>query len=164
MFFMEITLEGKFVLYEENRKLAWIEFKEKQDEIELISTFSEKEDCTSILIEKALFFAKNYKKIKISCPTIKSWIEKHGFDRNVEYTKLLTFKNAVMKFNMYRSPEATAEIVEVDGEYVLVKMTGPFCRSCGVFDYFEDISVEADAEVVSYDEVDDGFLVKYRLR
>lgn len=159
-----IVLEGKFVLYEENRKLAWIEFKGKQDEIELISTFSEKEENASILIEKALNFAKNYKKIKISCPTIKNWIEVNGFDRNVEYTKLLNFKEATIKFNMYRSPEATAEIVEVSDDYVLVKMTGPFCRSCGVYDYFEDIAVEADAEVVSYTEVENGFLVKYRLK
>ncbi|MFN3383611.1 MAG: hypothetical protein ACK401_01790 [Archaeoglobaceae archaeon] len=78
--------------------------------------------------------------------------------------RLLRFKKAVEKFNNYRFPEANAEILEIKEDIVLVKMTGVFCVSCGVFDYFEDIAVEADAEVLDYEEVEDGFLVEYRLR
>ncbi|MEM0202813.1 MAG: hypothetical protein QXO16_01055 [Archaeoglobaceae archaeon] len=79
-------------------------------------------------------------------------------------TEFLRFKRAVEKFNTYHSPEANAEILGIEGDKVFVKMTGVFCISCGVFDYFEDIAIEADAEILSYEEVEDGFLLEYRLR
>ncbi len=78
--------------------------------------------------------------------------------------QLLRFAKAVERFNNYRSPEANAEILEVKGSRVLVKMTGVFCVSCGVFDYFEDIAVEADAKVLNYEEIEEGFLVEYELK
>jgi len=31
-------------------------------------------------------------------------------------------------------------------------------------DYFEDITIEADAEILSHKEVENGFLLEYRLR
>ena len=74
------------------------------------------------------------------------------------------FRRAVEKFNTYRSPEATAEVVEIKEREALVKFFGIFCVSCGVFDYFEDLAIEADAEILDYEEGDDGFLVKYRLK
>lgn len=79
-------------------------------------------------------------------------------------TKVLQFKKAVEKFNKYRSPEANAEVIEIKGDKVLVKITGIFCVSCGVFDYFEDIAIEADAEILGYQGLEDGFLVEYKIK
>ncbi|MCS7121909.1 MAG: N-acetyltransferase [Archaeoglobaceae archaeon] len=165
---METMIEGSFVLYENSKKLSRVDFVAREKEIELVSTHVEKGEegkgYASIIVKNALEFAKKFEKIRISCPYIKKWIEKHGFEREVEFTKKLFFKEAVDKFNKYRSPEAKAEIVEISDESAVVKMSGPFCVSCGVFDYFEDLAVEANAKVVNYREIDDGFIVRYELK
>lgn len=75
--------------------------------------------------------------------------------------KAILFEEAVRKFNRYRSPEAKAEILEISKDRALVKITGVFRFSCCVFDYFEDIAIEAKAKVVDYREVEDGFIVSY---
>ncbi|MEM2503947.1 MAG: hypothetical protein QXN27_07210, partial [Archaeoglobaceae archaeon] len=84
-----------------------------------------------------------------------------GFDKDVQYTRKLQFKEAVAKFNKYRSPEANAEILEIGDDFAVVKITGPFCVSCGVFDYFEDIAIEANARVIDHKKAEDGFIVRY---
>jgi uncharacterized protein YozE (UPF0346 family) len=40
-------------------------------------------------------------------------------------------------YNKYRSPEVTANFVELS-KYLVIEFQGPFCQSCGVQDYFED--------------------------
>jgi len=45
---------------------------------------------------------------------------------------------AVAEFNKYRSPEATAKPISVKEKSLSVEFTGPFCRTCGFRDYFED--------------------------
>ncbi|MDW7989561.1 MAG: N-acetyltransferase [Archaeoglobaceae archaeon] len=165
---METRIEGSLVLYEKNERLARVEFFAKWNEIELISTHTEEgkegKGYASIIVENALVFAKNFEKIRISCPYIKKWIEKHGFEREVEFTKKMYFKEAVDKFNKYRSPEAKAEIVEISDENAVVKISGPFCVSCGVFDYFEDLAADANAKIVDYSEIEEGFIVRYELK
>jgi hypothetical protein len=47
-------------------------------------------------------------------------------------------------FNRYRSPEAHAELKEVGGNKFIVKFTGPFCLTCGYYDYFEDLLIELE--------------------
>lgn len=161
---MEIRVEGSIVLYEGKKKVSWVDFNAKWNEIELIAVHGEnvERNYVYLAVENALIFASSFDKIKISCPIIKRWIEEHGFDKEVEYTQKLRFKEAVEKFNRYRFPEAKAEILEID-DIAVVKITGPFCVSCGIFDYFEDIAFEANATVLDYKEVEDGFLVRYRL-
>ncbi len=52
---------------------------------------------------------------------------------------------AVERFNSLRSPEATAWLVGVGGEgRVLVRVSGPFCASCGLYDYFDDLALEIE--------------------
>ncbi len=41
-------------------------------------------------------------------------------------------------YNRYRSPEATAELVEVSESEAIVVFRGSFCRTCGVIDWIED--------------------------
>ncbi len=73
--------------------------------------------------------------------------------------------DAVAKFNRYRSPEARAEVVEVTTSTIKVRFSGPFCTSCGVVDYFEDlIWFGLKAEIVGWEREDDSFIVTYRLK
>ncbi|AAB90903.1 MULTISPECIES: GNAT family N-acetyltransferase [Archaeoglobus] len=163
---MEFKVEDdRISLYADSKRVSWVLYRKHSGEIELLATFTAKGEegkgYASKVVGEALNYARGFEKIKVSCPYIKSWIEKHGFDRDVEYTKLLEFKEAVEKFNRFHSPEAVAEFMKEEGEVVYVRFTGPFCVSCGVYDYFEDLT--QDAEVLDYEEVEDGFIVRYRL-
>jgi hypothetical protein len=51
---------------------------------------------------------------------------------------------AVKVFNKYRSPEATAEFVEMENDGFVIEFEGSLCSSCGVFDYFEDFIHELE--------------------
>lgn len=50
----------------------------------------------------------------------------------------------VKVYNKYRSPEATAKLVMIDKNDVIVDFEGSFCMSCGVRDYFEDFIYEME--------------------
>ena len=52
---------------------------------------------------------------------------------------------AVENYNKYRSPEATAKLVEVGKHGFILEFEGVFCSSCGVHDYFEDFIYELEA-------------------
>jgi hypothetical protein len=47
---------------------------------------------------------------------------------------------AVVLYNRFHSPEATAKIVTVTLEFVTVAFSGSFCYSCGVMDYLDDFA------------------------
>lgn len=53
-------------------------------------------------------------------------------------------EGAIGTYNKYRSPEATAELLNIqkDGERFDVSFKGTFCRTCGFYDYFEDLVYE----------------------
>jgi len=51
---------------------------------------------------------------------------------------------AIEVYNRYRSPEATAKLVEVEKDGFIIEFEGPFCISCGVRDYFEDFICELE--------------------
>lgn len=77
-------------------------------------------------------------------------------------------KRAVEEYNRYRSPEATATLVGLEGERFLIEFRGPFCLSCGVYDYFEDLIYElkrwtpAKFKIARIEERADGsFIVAY---
>lgn len=79
-------------------------------------------------------------------------------------------KEAVEEYNHFRRPEAEAEIAELKGEEFTVIFKGPFCRSCGIYDYFEDLIYTLkrkggiDSEILDLAEEDGAFRVKYRIR
>jgi len=52
--------------------------------------------------------------------------------------------SAIEVYNRYRSPEATAKLVEVEKDGFIIEFKGPFCQSCGVNDYFEDFIHELE--------------------
>ena len=51
---------------------------------------------------------------------------------------------AIEVYNKYRSPEATAKLVEVEKDGFIIDFKGSFCMSCGVRDYFEDFIYELE--------------------
>ena len=60
---------------------------------------------------------------------------------------------AVELYNRFRSPEARAEILKVEGDKTYVKVEGSFCETCGINDWvedfvytLEDVGVEAELE------------------
>ena len=48
----------------------------------------------------------------------------------------------IERYNEYRSPMATAELVERTGGGFRVRFRGPFCTTCCRDDYFEDLIYE----------------------
>ena len=156
---MEVS-NGKLVF--PNEKTSWVRC-DVDDSIHLIAVFAQDEKTLQTVIEKTLEYARNFDKVKVSCPKIKRWIEKHGFEKKVCYTKLLNFRENLEKFNKYHSPEATATFLDYKDGLVFVKFSGPFCFSCGVYDYFEDPIQDLDVEVLEYEESDEGFIVKYKI-
>ena len=78
-------------------------------------------------------------------------------------------RKTVKIFNRYHSPEASAKLLGFDGEYVDVEFTGPYCRTCGYYDYFEDLISEADElglkmEIVFIRDLVEYAVVRYRVR
>jgi hypothetical protein len=51
---------------------------------------------------------------------------------------------AIEAYNRYRSPEATAKLVGIKKDGFIIEFKGPFCQSCGVNDYFEDLIHELE--------------------
>ena len=81
----------------------------------------------------------------------------------------LAFKKSVEEFNRFRSPEASVKLVKIEGNSITVSFSGPFCVSCGIYDYFEDfIYVLEDhginAEIVDIKAKGDAFEVKLNIK
>jgi hypothetical protein len=62
-----------------------------------------------------------------------------------------SFRNAVSRaieaYNHYRSPEATAKIVKIEKDKLIIDFEGSFCKTCGVYDYLEDFIYELQAVI-----------------
>ncbi len=77
-------------------------------------------------------------------------------------------ERAVEEFNRYRSPEATIVVKEKRDDVLVAEFTGPFCVTCGVTDYFEDLIIlleENNVKAVPVDvrESDNGFTVRFSI-
>jgi len=75
---------------------------------------------------------------------------------------------AIKKFNKYRSPEAVAEMLSFLGDSFEVEFSGPFCQSCGSYDYFDDFKVDLEefglsVKVKNIEETDEGAIVEFEV-
>ncbi len=88
---------------------------------------------------------------------------------------MLSFKELIRDvieiYNRYRRPFITAKFVEVRENILTLDFEGTFCRSCGVYDYFEDFIYElvdqadVDLEILSYEPRGlESFRVKYLVK
>lgn len=75
---------------------------------------------------------------------------------------------AIEEYNKYRSPEATAKLVSFHKPVIRIEFTGPFCRSCGFYDYFDDLRIIFEemglkTEIMSVEETEEGAVVDFKL-
>lgn len=77
---------------------------------------------------------------------------------------------AIIEYNKYRSPEAIAKLIKISKNELILEFKGSFCRTCGVYDYFEDFIYElkrltnVDIEILSFEEYEtETIRVKYAL-
>jgi len=54
-------------------------------------------------------------------------------------------EEAIVQFNRYRSPEAVAKLVSLGEDEIVLEIAGPYCQSCGLFDWFDDFTFELRA-------------------
>lgn len=76
---------------------------------------------------------------------------------------------AIDNYNKYRAPESNAKLETIKNGYALLKFSGPFCKSCGVYDYFEDFifflkDFNLDGEIKYVKRLNDDFIVKFLIR
>ncbi len=50
-------------------------------------------------------------------------------------------REAIEEYNRYRGAEARAEIRRLEGDTLEVRITGPFCETCGYYDWAEDLEI-----------------------
>ncbi len=66
----------------------------------------------------------------------------------MKYMSGTNLKDAVLRaievYNRYRSPVATAKLVRIDKDRIVIDFDGSFCTSCGLRDYFEDFIYELE--------------------
>jgi len=75
---------------------------------------------------------------------------------------------AIEEFNRYRSPEATARLISRDETSFTIEFTGPFCATCGFYDYFDDLRIILEKfrlknRITEIEEIDEGAIIKLRI-
>jgi len=53
-------------------------------------------------------------------------------------------EDGIGRFNKYMGPEAFANLIDAEDGKIKVRLSGPFCRTCGVYDYFDDLKTELE--------------------
>ncbi len=77
-------------------------------------------------------------------------------------------EKAIREYNKHRSPEVAASLISIEGKKFKVEFTGPFCTSCGFYDYFDDfryvlLDLGVKARITDIADVEDGAVVEFEL-
>lgn len=166
---LDIEEEGNRILLRSgDEAVSWLEFEERGDTIEVAHVYTPEEErgkgYAAVLVERALPLLQKRGEILVSCPYVRYWAEKNDYPGPLRFSAYLRFREAVREFNRYHAPEAEAEIISREGDRVTLEMTGSACRSCGGYDYLEDVIVDLEAEVESHEEIDYGLRAVYCLK
>lgn len=76
---------------------------------------------------------------------------------------------ALAEFNKWHSPEANAEIAALGPSRVVVELTGPYCETCGFYDYLDDLKLELERglrqplQITSLDKHPNGCAIIYEI-
>ncbi|MFP3951270.1 MAG: hypothetical protein ACLFVP_03895 [Candidatus Bathyarchaeia archaeon] len=76
---------------------------------------------------------------------------------------------AVEEYNRYHSPEAEAELLNIEGSEVLIGFTGSFCTTCGFHDYIDDYRIlledgyGIESEIKELEEVPGGARAHFKI-
>jgi len=81
---------------------------------------------------------------------------------------LETVKKAIERYNKYHGSESKARLIDASENEIVVEFRGPFCTTCGFYDYFDDLAYELEdlglkARRTDVQELEDGAVVKFRL-
>lgn len=76
---------------------------------------------------------------------------------------------AIEEYNRYRTREAEARLISVEGDRIKVEIAGSFCYTCGFYDYLEDLVYELEdngvhGEISEVEERGEGAIVTIKLR
>jgi hypothetical protein len=88
-------------------------------------------------------------------------------DGNIEKLKKI-IEDAINEYNKYRSPEANAKLLKIEKHGFQVDFTGSFCRTCGFYDYFDDLRIILEnkglrTRITKIEEKNEGALVAFSL-
>ncbi len=85
--------------------------------------------------------------------------------------------DAIREYNKYRYPEIEANIVDIKDNTFVVEFFGYLCRSCGLYDHFEDLiyileekGIKAEIKdvkrfiVEENDRINVVYLVEYKIK
>ncbi len=103
--------------------------------------------------------------IRILCSKHGLWIFEH---KTAKLDTMEAVRKAVERFNELRGRESSARILEISGESIIVEFTGNFCRTCGFYDYFEDLRLLMEdynvrTSIRAIEEFEDGSIVTYSI-
>ncbi len=77
---------------------------------------------------------------------------------------------ALTEFNKLHGSEAVAELVKLEDPSIVIELSGPFCRSCGIHDYFDDLKLELEkvlGKTLEIAKVDNGsderYVITYKI-
>ena len=54
----------------------------------------------------------------------------------------VNLNQVLSEYNKFRSPEVTIKFLHFKDEKLTLQFEGPFCNTCGFYDYFEDFIYE----------------------
>ena len=78
-------------------------------------------------------------------------------------------EKAIEEYNKYRSPEVAAKLISLDKKVFKIEFIGSFCRTCGFYDYFDDLKILLEdfglkTEIVEILEKIEGAAVKFTIK
>ncbi|MCL7383368.1 MAG: hypothetical protein LZ172_05845 [Thaumarchaeota archaeon] len=80
-------------------------------------------------------------------------------------------EKTIEEYNKYRRTVAEAKLLNINGDEVLLEISGTLCHTCGFVDYLEDFIYEMErvtsdyvASLKNYEQIGDNkFIVKYKI-
>ncbi len=88
-----------------------------------------------------------------------SFLHQKSKTKFTEEVKEIVVK-AIELYNRFRSPEAKAKLLSIEGNKAKVLFEGSFCLTCGIRDWVEDLvyvfeQMGVEAELIAYIEPED---------
>jgi len=97
-------------------------------------------------------------------------VQKSTDGDNVEGIAKEFVVRAFTEFNKWHGPEAVAGLVKLEGSSIVVELSGPFCRTCGLYDYFDELKLELEkvlSKPLEIAQVDSGgderYVITYKV-
>jgi len=78
-------------------------------------------------------------------------------------------EEAIKSYNRYRGAEAKAELIGSEGDIYEIRFTGPFCTTCGFYDWIEDLKyimedMGLESEILSIKDLENGAIARFRIK